>query len=180
MKNKTICELGAGAGLPGLTVAAHTKANSVLLTDLFKHTVKNMKDNIAMNRIAISESGVIVNAQTLDWCNTSQWPSKKLDIIIGSDLVYSKTMVMSLVSIIVGILDKNGIFYYAASTTERDGMSEFVQLMKSSGFSLELEMMAPNEYHSNPLYQATQTKCDRHFIGLKKKKFKLYKWKKTI
>ena len=180
MDNKTVCELGAGAGLPGITVAAHTNASSVLLTDLFPHTVKNMQDNIAMNSIAIGESGVAVRALSLDWCNTDQWPKKKMDVLIGSDLVYSKTMVMSLVSVIIGLLGKNGLFYYAASTTERDGMLEFVKLMGSSGFKLELETLAPKEYHSNPLHQATQTKCDRHFDGLNTKKFMLYKWRKTI
>ena len=57
---------------------------------------------------------------------------------------------------------------------------EFVKLMGSSGFKLESETLAPKEYHGNPLHQATQTKCDRHFDGLNTKKFMLYKWRKTI
>ena len=81
LANKTICELGAGAGLPGIAVAAHTKATSVVLTDLFTHTVKNMQDNITMNAVAMKESGVQVTTSSLDWSDTKQWPVQKLDCL---------------------------------------------------------------------------------------------------
>ena len=183
LASKRVCELGAGAGLPGIAVAAHTNATSVLLTDLFSHTVKNMQDNIAMNHFASASSKLAaasIRASSLDWSNTDAWPVEKMDVVIGSDLVYSKTMVPTLVSVVVGLLPKDGLFYYAASTSERDGMLEFVSLMKSSGFVLDGEMLAPSEYHANPLHQATQSKCERHFPGLKAKKFALYKWRKTV
>ena len=133
-----------------------------------------------MNSVCLAESGVAVTTLSLDWSNTKQWPTEKVDVLIGSDLVYSQTMVPTLVSVVVGLLPKGGLFYYAASTSERDGMVEFVALMKSSGFVLETEMLAPSEYHSNPLHQATQSKCDRHFSGLKTKKFMLHAWRKMV
>jgi len=61
-------------------------------------------------------------------------------------------MVPTLISVVVGLLPQNGTFYYAASTTERDGMIEFIQLMKSSGFVLEIDLLVPEEYYTNPLY----------------------------
>ena len=60
-------------------------------------------------------------------------------------------MVPTLISVVVGLLPKNGMFYYAASTTERDGMIEFIQLMKSSGFVLEIDLLVLEEYYTNSL-----------------------------
>jgi len=60
-------------------------------------------------------------------------------------------MVPTLISVVVGLLPKNGMFYYAVSTIEWDGVIEFIQLMKSSGFVLEIDLLAPEEYYTNPL-----------------------------
>lgn len=40
---KRVAELGAGCGLPGMAAAAYTPAGSVLLTDVFKHSLDNLR-----------------------------------------------------------------------------------------------------------------------------------------
>lgn len=190
LKGKRVCELGAGAGLPGIAVAAHAGAQSVLLTDLFMHTVQNLEDNIALNSVLLQGIDTRVSARSLDWGNPDQWPKETFDVVIGSDLVYSKSMVSTLVGVVKGMLlgegtldeadaedYSHGVFYYSASTTERDGMPEFVDAMGEAGFKLCTRVIAPEEYHANPLHEATQTKCDLHFAGLKSKQFELFEWR---
>ena len=78
-----------------------------------------------------------------------------------------------------GVEGGGGVFYYAASTTERDGMVEFIAAMGEAGFTLASRAVAPPVFHTNPLHEATQTKCDLHFAGLKEKSFELYEWRRA-
>ena len=189
LRGKRVCELGAGAGLPGIAVAAHAGAASVLLTDLFMHTVQNLEDNVALNNVLLRDVETRVSARSLDWSDQEQWPKERFDVLIGSDLVYDTAMVPTLVTVVKGMLlgegaagggdgdEGGGVFYYAASTTERDGMVEFVAAMQEAGFELSTRAVAPRAYHTNPLHEATQTKCDLHFGGLKSKEFELFEWR---
>jgi len=83
------------------------------------------------------------------------------------DLVYSKTMVPTLISVVVGLLPKNGMFYYAVSTIEWDGMIEFIQLMKSSGFVLEIDLLAPEGriLYESVVSEQHKSKCGQTFSG---------------
>lgn len=56
---KTVCELGAGCGLPGLVVHRCTAAHRVVLTDCFPSTLDNLHQNAELNMVeACAECGV--------------------------------------------------------------------------------------------------------------------------
>ncbi|KDO30179.1 hypothetical protein SPRG_05371 [Saprolegnia parasitica CBS 223.65] len=48
--NKRVCELGAGCGVSGLACYLYTSAASVVLTDLYHHTVANLDHNAKLNK----------------------------------------------------------------------------------------------------------------------------------
>ena len=48
--NKTVLELGAGCGVPGLAAAFYSRAQRVYITDLNPTTIENMQHNIDLNQ----------------------------------------------------------------------------------------------------------------------------------
>ncbi|RHY39028.1 hypothetical protein DYB38_002092 [Aphanomyces astaci] len=48
---KSVCELGAGCGVSGFATYLYTDAASVVLTDLYQHTVDNLHYNATLNRL---------------------------------------------------------------------------------------------------------------------------------
>ena len=47
--NKSVCELGSGCGLSGIAMYKYTNAAHVVLTDVFEHTLDNLRHNVALN-----------------------------------------------------------------------------------------------------------------------------------
>lgn len=174
---KDVVELGAGCGLPGVTIGATAAPKSVLLTDVLPHCIENLEYNLRLNGITDGA------AATLDWNKIETWPKsegavKRFDVVIGSDLVYDLELVPSLVSVVSGLLQDNGVFLYVAPSEERDGLNEWLEAMVNGGFKYE-QLPAPEEYYENPLLDATETECDLHFNELSSKKYSLYKFEKS-
>ena len=92
-------ELGAGCGVPGLAVGLYSDAKIVYVTDFNPSTVDNIKHNIDINAnrpSTKSRSGEWierVKASSIDWGDESTWPKEKMDFVIGSDLIYQKSIV---------------------------------------------------------------------------------------
>ena len=80
---KTTIELGAGCGVPGLTLATHATLEHLWVTDLNPETVANLQFNVELNNLCQSTT-----ACTIDWDDTVTWPETMVDTIIGSDLIY--------------------------------------------------------------------------------------------
>ena len=98
--DKSVLELGAGCGVPGLAVAmAKAPPRHVYVTDLNPQTVDNVKHNIELNNL-----GDLSSAIRIDWEDKSTWPSEPLDYVIGSDLIYQSSLVPLLVHVILGLL----------------------------------------------------------------------------
>ncbi|KAG9412773.1 hypothetical protein AC1031_015670 [Aphanomyces cochlioides] len=66
---KSVCELGAGCGVSGLACYLYTQASRVVLTDLYEHTVDNLKHNADLNRARSSEGS---NPEGCHECGTLQ------------------------------------------------------------------------------------------------------------
>jgi predicted nicotinamide N-methyase len=171
-----VLELGAGCGLPSLVVANNSnKANeetTIYVTDFNKETVANLDYNLKLNNCA--------NAQALEmnWQDQTTWPPHKMDVVIGSDLIYQVDMVPLLLQTIKGLLTDKGRFLYVAPETGRQGQEVFFQAMKES-FELVSEETAPKEYTSNPLANQDEEECFLHFHELDSFTYRLYEfqWK---
>ncbi|VFR02178.1 unnamed protein product [Cuscuta campestris] len=84
---KTVIELGAGAGLPGMAAAAVLGARRVVLTDV-EALVPGLKKNVEANGL-----GDRVEVSRLVW-GSGEWPSRlawleaAADVVLMSDVMY--------------------------------------------------------------------------------------------
>jgi len=175
LKDKSVVELGAGCGVPGLAAAAYSDAKSVSLTDLNPATMSNLRHNIDINGKQGGENwSTRVTAASIDWGDESTWPADKVDVVIGSDLIYQSSIVPLLRKVVTGLLGKQGTFLYVAPDTGRDGLPEFIAVMKGEGFHCEEEIIAPPSYCANPLKSGDEEDCFLHFHELASTTYILY------
>ena len=181
--NKSVLELGAGCGIPGLSVALYSDAKSVYVTDFNPATVQNLKYNVDINaKRSATQSNAgewleRVNALSIDWDNESTWPEDKMDFIIGSDLIYQKSIVPLLKKVVAGLLRPDGRFLYTCPSDGRDGLVEFIDTMKKEGFRCLSEEVAPDQYRSNPLSSGDEEDAFLHFYELPVTEYKLYEFR---
>jgi hypothetical protein len=111
----TVLEIGSGAvGLSGMTLAAlfedSNSSASVLLTDLPEDGIlNNLQNNV--NRNKSSFPNIDVQVQPLDWgdyINATSAPSlPPLNLVIGSELVYTEETACSCAAVVTHLLQNN-------------------------------------------------------------------------
>lgn len=167
----SVLELGSGCGVPGLAIAsAQPPPGQVYVTDLNPKTVQNLEHNIDINGLQKN-----TKASIMDWSDKATWPNGDVQYVIGSDLVYQKTLVPLLVSVILGTLRAGGKFFYVAPDSGRDGLNEFIEEMKKHSHVWE-QQVAPKEYTSNPLTSNDDEECFLHFQELSSLTYILYEF----
>ncbi len=82
---KRVLELGSGAGLAGISVAALAQPSAVLLTD-----VDRVLDAFSAPNCVLHSKLSTISTASLDWCDYDKLTKLKneFDIVIGCDLVY--------------------------------------------------------------------------------------------
>jgi Lysine methyltransferase/Ankyrin repeats (3 copies)/Ankyrin repeat len=160
-ENTTVLELGAGCGVPGLTVAGAGVCRAVYVTDFNPTTVSNLQHNIDLNH---KSSTTTTKAAVMNWQDRSTWPTATVDVLIGSDLVYQSDMVMTLLQTVAALQPRR--FLYVAGAN-RCGHTEFIEGMLESGrFVLTSSTPAPARYTMNPLASQDDEECFVHFHEL--------------
>lgn len=174
-KYKSVLELGAGCGVPGLAVATMGRSSRVYLSDFNDRAVMNLRHNVETNDLKD------VQVLNMNWQDPSTWPEEKMDIIIGSDLIYQSDMAPLLATTVQGLIAADGRFLYAAPEDGRQGHEEFLDLMKTSGFNLRRETKAPSAYQENPLESQDEEDFYLHFHELHNSdnNYKLYEFVHT-
>ena len=172
-KDCTVLELGSGCGVPGLMVATSSSSSlprQIYVTDLNPQTVENLQHNVKLNGVQ-----GFVEASVMDWDDKSTWPKERVDFVIGSDLIYIKTLVPLLTSVIFGTVKPGGKFLYVCPDDGRDGLDLFVEAMKKKcpGW---VEQIAPKKYHANPLTNEDDEECFLHFQELSSLTYMLYEF----
>jgi len=178
--NKSVLELGAGCGLPGITALRCTKASRVVLSDLHKPTINNLKHNLALN--IVKEDGNKANAdvQVVDWTNKLTWPREKFDVLLLCDLIYSAELVPHLLNIVKTTLKPNGSLMMVAKKSEQDrqGLDDFIAALqdpaKGPGFVHCQSKWAPEAYLANPLHNQPQEAAILYFNELLSSEFGLH------
>mmetsp|Transcript_309 Transcript_309/g.392 ORF Transcript_309/g.392 Transcript_309/m.392 type:complete len:410 (+) Transcript_309:174-1403(+) len=179
---KTVVELGAGCGLPGLTAYKHTKASNIYITDLMSKTFDNLQYNVSENSIQ-AENSPEINVSALDWCDESTWPTAlvngQTDIIVGSDLVYSLDLVAPLINVILSMLNKDGgKFVYVTTDSNRAGFSEFCKGLQDAGLAV-VKQKPPAKFLKNPLRSKDSAIFDLHFGEIRDQSFHMYTFTRT-
>jgi predicted nicotinamide N-methyase len=134
LEDKVVLELGAGCGLPGLAVALRSKARSVIVTDIHDPTLANAAFNARLNgelsapeescglqHVILSKEicspevavGSVptgdkchcdISVLKLNWADRTTFPAEKIDVLIGSDLVYDSGILRLLVPAVKNLL----------------------------------------------------------------------------
>eukprot|EP00557_Chaetoceros_sp_GSL56_P007270 CAMPEP_0176489304 /NCGR_PEP_ID=MMETSP0200_2-20121128/7209_1 /TAXON_ID=947934 /ORGANISM="Chaetoceros sp., Strain GSL56" /LENGTH=524 /DNA_ID=CAMNT_0017886421 /DNA_START=63 /DNA_END=1637 /DNA_ORIENTATION=+ len=185
---KNVLELGAGCGVPGLVVGLYSTAKHVYVTDYNPVTMDNLQYNIDMNAnrpYTKSPKGSgegewveRVKAISIDWNDETTWPQEKMDYVIGSDLIYQKSIVPLLWKVVKGLIKDDGIFLYTCPSDGRDGLQEFIDSVKNEGFYCYSQEVAPDLYRSNPLSNGDADQAFLHFYELPVTEYKLYEFRK--
>ncbi|MBF0523930.1 MAG: methyltransferase domain-containing protein [Deltaproteobacteria bacterium] len=100
---KPVLELGAGMGVTGLFASAF--GHEVILTDLEDEALDFARINIAENKLTN------VTVRRLDWMEPDM--DRKFDLIIGSEILYEKSVFPPLVALIDRLLTDDGVIYLA-------------------------------------------------------------------
>jgi len=159
-EGKTVLELGAGCGIPGL-VAAKAGARRVYVSDFNSRVVENLKHNVNLNGCSTTCTQLYLN-----WRDPSTWPEEEIDVVLGSDLVYQPDMVPLLCDALVGILAESGKqFYYVCPESGRLGGSLLLERL-TRYFALISQTEASSDLRSNPLRNGDDESCFLHFNEL--------------
>ena len=130
VRNQRICEMGAGVGLCGI-VASRLGAKAVLMTDGDTTVLENLRHNVDLNSMTITETDTTSSADSpsetreattitcpqLIWGKESAINFSKAyghqDIVLATDCVYITKSLRPLLETIHEILEpKSGVFLY--------------------------------------------------------------------
>jgi len=132
VKDKTVMEIGAGLGLPSLTIAGIAK--SIEVTDYAPEAVELLQKNIQHLQL----SNVI--AKQLDWNNCSD--TIYAEVLLLSDVNYNPGEFDGLMSLISGCIDRGTIILLA--TPQRIMASPFVNSIQQFIKESHVEKMIEN------------------------------------
>ncbi|KAM7525369.1 hypothetical protein LguiA_015271 [Lonicera macranthoides] len=138
-EGKTVLELGAGTGLPGLT-AARLGSSRVILTDM-EPLLKGLKKNVEANGL-----GDRVEVSELIW-GSEDWPSQlsEVDLVLMSDVFFDAAEMAALAKTLRRVCSA-GTRVWAASEV-RPWTSEVLNELVSEGFGVcELPSQLDDEF----------------------------------
>lgn len=184
--NKSVIELGAGCGLPGITCGRYMNCARVYLTELRnQHTelaFQNLEKNVAENQCPVAKRTSVVS---LDWFDEKDYAKlrasnhgKKFDVVLGSDLVYDIKLVAPLLNCVLSLLDKeNGAFYYVSAERNRAGVKDFIDALRQAGMNVTQKSIDPSHVRNMKscfLGATSKGMFDIHFAELESESFVLY------
>ncbi len=126
-RQRRILEVGCGLGLPSLTASALGAAD-VTASDFHPDNRAFFMKNVAMNGLEN------IAYHQMDW-RQPDLPGN-FDLILGSDLIYEKTMVGALTTCVNALLATDGIFILA--DPGRAALQETATAMERLGFRWRL------------------------------------------
>lgn len=177
--NKVVLELGAGSGLGSISLFTHANIfrngtdqgpEQVVISDVNPFTLNNISHNILLNEDLFSKLDSTwrnkIKVCNIDWTNEDTYPHQNeqivtFDYIIGSDLIYDKKIVPSLIHIINLTLKTNGIFLYVYRKN-RDGSQEFLEQLKNGNYDIQL-FTPPSHYFISPFLNLSQDLYEAKF-----------------
>jgi predicted nicotinamide N-methyase len=157
IENKTVIEIGAGCGVCGL-VTATMNPKKVYLTDRDQGCVELMRRNVELNNQKMSLSDIeVVN---LDWINKEDCSKiqDSFDVIIGSDILYSMSMVDSLLKGLDRLCKENGVILLSLHK-RGDEYDEFLKRLEISGiwkFEFISEDLIEEKFYNNFLLKMSK------------------------
>lgn len=134
LQGRRVCELGAGVGLVGLSVAMVGGAVETVLTDVDPQLVHGLEDAIERNGVTDRAT-----AARVDWFEPATSVDLELfDTVIGAEVIYNASHGQAVVETLERMLAPHGSRAYVVSREGRLGVGDFVAAARSAE-GLELE-----------------------------------------
>ncbi|KAJ1425276.1 putative methyltransferase-domain-containing protein [Ochromonadaceae sp. CCMP2298] len=114
-----VMELGAGCGLAGLVATQQPLVRSVTYTDYDRGSLQLIEENIALNSCVSVQSfahflewGVDIAADTRA---ENGYPLGGFGLVLGTDLIYSRDVIVPLFTTVSAVLHEQGTFLLVSS-----------------------------------------------------------------
>lgn len=139
-RNRTLLELGCGAGL--VAAAAALAGFRVTVSDYYEDALRFARANAWLNHVQAPET------MLLDWRELADNPPR-FDVIAASDVLYEREYGALVASAIGALLDESGTSYLA--DPGRVGRDEFLRSLDSNG--LVLRSTTEHRFADGPVRQ---------------------------
>lgn len=153
-ENKTILDIGAGPGACGLFAAKKFKTKKVYITDYDPGVVQLINKNLHANQLHLQEGIDKIEIAQLDWNCREQLDTYKdnIDIIIGSDLIYSKCMIDSFIYALDYLANSETVIIIALSKRGYEGSDYDLFMEKLNLGKVWSVEIVPEEYIEQKFY----------------------------
>ncbi|XP_031217515.1 protein-lysine N-methyltransferase EEF2KMT isoform X2 [Mastomys coucha] len=147
--NRTILELGSGAGLTGLAICKACYPRAYVFSDCHAQVLEQLRGNVLLNGFSLDPHTPIdagspkVTVAQLDWdeVTASQLSAFQADVVIAADVLYCWEVTLSLVRVLKMLAHcqrKNTADFYVAYTIRsQDTGKLFITELDRAGFSWE-------------------------------------------
>ena len=111
-----------------------------------------MDGNASTANTTITESPpTTLYVSKVSWSEPSTFPPTRVDILIGSDLVYDAAILTLLTQAVDGMLAPDGVFLYIAPDECRDGIDGLVNALAGVGLECIMQQPCDESMFENPL-----------------------------
>ncbi|CEJ80588.1 hypothetical protein VHEMI00764 [[Torrubiella] hemipterigena] len=157
---KRILELGAGTGYLSILCSRHLGATHVIASDGSDDVVNNLPDNLFLNSLQESEN---ITPMDLKWgyallgTEEQKWNGgRPVDVVIGADITYDKSVIPSLISTLEELFDlyPSVDVYISATQRNADTFQVFLDRCREAGLlPVDMEYGVPNRIQQGgPFY----------------------------
>lgn len=143
IRNKRVLELGAGTGYLSVLCAKYLHAAQVIASDGSDDVVMALPDNFYLNGLQESDR---IRAMDLKWGHAllgteeAEWNGgQPVDVVLGADITYDKSVIPSLVSTVAALFGKFPALVVVIAATERnrETFESFLQVCQKRRFVVD-------------------------------------------
>jgi len=143
IRDKRVLELGAGTGYLSVLCAKYLHAAQVIASDGSDDVVMALPDNFYLNGLQESDR---IRAMDLKWGHAllgteeAEWNGGRLvDVVLGADITYDKSVIPSLVSTVAALFAKfpGVVVVIAATERNRETFESFLQVCQKRKFVVD-------------------------------------------
>ena len=169
LSGKTVLELGAGAGLTGIFALKRWRGEikHYTFTDSHRRVLDNLKHNLTANledwtsheledsntlQLENDQDKTTASVSLLDWETFSESDDTEADLVLGADIVFDPSLLVSLVRTLRGLLTKrHSQALLACCVRNMETFSLFQSLVIKQNLSFSQEEMKMSKCDS-PVY----------------------------
>lgn len=146
INGRRVLELGAGTGYLSILCARYLGAAQVIASDGSDDVVAALPDNFYLNGLEGGEGGRAIRVMDLRWGHAllgteeAAWNGgDAIDVVLGADITYDKSVIPALVSTVAELFDKfpRAVVVIAATERNRETYEAFLEVCQRRRFVVD-------------------------------------------